>query len=76
MVGVDRLKVVETPKVISKVVNPAVKETKVDKNNGLFVSVGWSGTILTSTDGTIWTETTSGTDHQLLGGTYSGRSRI
>ena len=64
-------KVVETPKVISKVVKkPAVKETKVDKKKGLFVSVGRSGTILTSPDGNWWTQRTSGTDHRLLGVTY------
>jgi hypothetical protein len=64
-------KVVETPKVISKVVKkPTVRETKVDKKKGLFVSVGRSGTILTSPDGNWWTQRTSGTDHRLLGVTY------
>ena len=64
-------KVVETPKVISKLVKkPAVKETKIDKKKGLFVGVGRSGTILTSPDGNWWTQRTSGTDHRLLGVTY------
>ena len=32
---------------------------------GLFVSVGQSGTILTSSDGTTWTSRTSGTTNNL-----------
>jgi photosystem II stability/assembly factor-like uncharacterized protein len=35
------------------------------------VTVGQSGTILTSTDGTTWTERTSGTSETLKGVTYS-----
>ena len=37
---------------------------------GLFVTVGESGTILTSPDGTTWTERTSGTSIFLIGVTY------
>ena len=36
----------------------------------LFVSVGDSGTILTSSDGTTWTKRTSGTSEYLYGVTY------
>ena len=36
-----------------------------------FVTVGYSGTILTSTDGTSWTSKTSGTSSTLWGITYS-----
>jgi len=43
----------------------------VTYGNGLFVTVGDSGTILTSTDGTTWTERTSGTSSDLYGITYS-----
>ena len=38
---------------------------------GLFVAVGDSGTILTSSDGTTWTSRTSGTTTNLRGITYS-----
>jgi hypothetical protein len=39
-------------------------------DNTLYVSVGESGTILTSPDGTTWTERTSGTSDYLIGVTY------
>ena len=42
-----------------------------DKTEGLFVSVGSSGTIITSMDGITWTERTSGTSKYLEGITYS-----
>ena len=42
----------------------------VTYGNGLFVTVGQSGTILTSPDGTSWTERTSGTSNKLYGVTY------
>ena len=35
---------------------PVVQKTGTDKTKGLFVSVGDSGTILTSSDGTTWTQ--------------------
>ena len=38
--------------------------------NGIFVVVGNSGKILTSTDGISWTSTTSGTTSHLQGVTY------
>ena len=38
--------------------------------SGGFVSVGSSGTILTSSDGTSWTSRTSGTSNLLYGVTY------
>ena len=37
---------------------------------GLLVTVGWEGTILTSSDGTSWDNRTSGTTKLLLGVTY------
>jgi len=39
----------------------------VTYGNGLFVTVGWNGTILTSSDGITWTERTSGTPIDLYG---------
>jgi len=45
-------------------------EIKKVKTEGLFVTVGHSGTILTSSDGTSWTERTSGTSMSLRGVTY------
>ena len=45
-------------------------ENKKDKTEGLFVTVGHSGTILTSSDGTSWTERTSGTSDYLYGVIY------
>ena len=39
-------------------------------SNGLFVTVGGTGTIVTSSDGTTWTERTSGTSRGLWGVTY------
>ena len=43
----------------------------VTYGNGLFVTVGYSGTILTSSDGTSWDNRTSGTSNILVGVTYS-----
>ena len=40
--------------------------------NGLFVTVGNVGSILTSSDGLSWTERTSGTTNNLHGVTYGG----
>ena len=39
--------------------------------SGVFVAVGGSGTILTSSDGTSWTSRTSGTSNSLTGVSYS-----
>ena len=70
-VVVERPVVVETPKVVKKVVKePVVQKIEKDKTEGLFVSVGYSGTILTSPDGTSWTSRTSGTPDDLRGVTY------
>jgi hypothetical protein len=41
------------------------------KSSGLYVVVGQSGTILTSTDGTTWSSQTSGTTQNLKDVTYS-----
>ena len=71
LVGKKPMVVVRTPKVLpKKVQEPIIKETKVDKTKGLFVSVGWEGTILTSPDGTTWSSRTSGTSEDLKGVTY------
>jgi hypothetical protein len=43
----------------------------VTSGNELFVTVGESGTILTSPDGNSWTKRTSGTSKYLRGVTYS-----
>ena len=68
---VDKPVVVETPKVVPKAVpEPIVLKTEEDKTKGLFVSVGWKGTILTSSDGISWTYRTSGTSNYLDGVTY------
>ena len=51
--------VVETPKVVSKVVQePVVQKIEKDKTDGMFVAVGGKGTILTSSIGTSWTKRT------------------
>ena len=58
--------VVETPKVVPKIVQePIVQKTEGDKMKDMFVTVGNSGTILTSSDGTTWTSRTSGTSNHL-----------
>ena len=63
--------VVETPKVVPKVVQePVVQKIEKDKTKGMFVTVGKSGTILTSSNGTSWTERNSGTSEPLHGVTY------
>ena len=57
LVGEKPEVMVGTPKVLpKKVQEPIIKETKVDKTEGLFVSVGDTGTILTSSDGNSWTK--------------------
>ena len=38
-----------------------------DSTNGLFVTVGDNGIILTSSDGTTWNNRISGTTYNLLG---------
>jgi len=79
LVGVKEVKpvvverpVVETPKIVQKVVKePVVQRTEKDKTKVTLVTVGESGTILTSSDGTTWTKRTSGTSRYLRGVTYS-----
>jgi subtilisin family serine protease len=44
----------------------------VTYGNSTFMAVGYSGTILTSTDGASWTPRTSGTIDRLYGVTYGG----
>lgn len=44
---------------------------RVTFGNGLFVTVGLEGTILTSPDGVAWTARNSGTTSQLFGVTYA-----
>jgi len=75
LVGVKEIKpvVVERPVVGVKKVftdEPVVQKIEKDKTEGLFVSVGYSGTIITSPDGTSWTKRTSGTIYNLNGVTY------
>ena len=43
----------------------------ISYGNELYVVVGASGTIITSSDGTSWTERTSGTTNQLNAVTFS-----
>ena len=45
-------------------------------STGLFVSVGSSGTILTSSDGTSWDNRTSGTSEILVGVTYGNSTFV
>ena len=61
--------VVEVKKVFTD--EPVVQKIEKDNTEGLFVSVGQSGTILTSPDGTSWTQRTSGTTYDLRRVTYS-----
>ena len=49
---------------------PVVQKIEKDKTDGLFVSVGESGTILTSSDGNSWTQRNSGISKYLYGVTY------
>ena len=53
-----------------KKVEPFVQKIEKNKSNGLFVGVGDSGIILTSSNGTIWTQRSSGTTNRLYGVTY------
>ena len=65
--------VVERPVVGVKKVftdEPVVQKIEKDKMKGLFVSVGGSGTILTSSDRVTWTSRTSGTSDQIREVTY------
>ena len=53
--------------------DPTTSTTSTDNTTTsieLFVTVGYSGTILTSSDGTTWTPRTSGTGTNLYGLTY------
>ena len=45
-------------------------------SSGLFIAVGASGTLLTSSDGTTWTAQTSGTSNNLKGVTYGNSTFI
>jgi len=66
--------VVERPVVEAKKVftdEPVVQKIEKDKTKEMFVRVGQSGTILTSSDGTSWTERTSGTSNNLNAVTFS-----
>ena len=70
LIGEKEIKpvVVKKPVVVVKKVftdEPVVQKIEKDKTEGLFVSVGSSGTILTFTDGTTWTERTCGTSMYL-----------
>ena len=66
--------VVETSKVVSKVVQePVVQKIENDETNGLFVTVGDSGTILTSSDGITWITRRSERSEYLFGVTYGDR---
>ena len=49
---------------------PVVQKIEKDKTKGMFVTVSYSGTILTSPDGTSWTQRTSGTSTRLYEVTY------
>ena len=49
---------------------PVVQKIEKDKTNGMFMTVGDSGTILTSKDGTSWTKRTSVKTVSLGGVTY------
>ena len=66
LVGVKKVEVVVgTPKVLpEKVQEPIIKETKVDKTKGLFVTVGYRS-ILTSPNGKSWTDRTYGMSEEL-----------
>ena len=45
-------------------------------SSGLFIAVGASGTLLTSSDGTTWTAQTSGTSNNLRAVAYDGSSTL
>ena len=49
---------------------PVIQKIEKDKTEGLFVTVGDKGTILTSSDGTSWTERISGSSNHLWRVTY------
>ena len=63
--------VVETPKVVPKVVQePVVQKIEKDKTKGMFVTVGSKGTIVTSLDGISWIKSKSGINNTLIGITF------
>ena len=45
-------------------------------SSGLFIAVGASGTLLTSSNGTTWTAQTSGTSNYLRAVAYDGSSTL
>ena len=55
---------------------PVVQRTEGDKTKVMFVTVGQSGTILTSSDGISWTSRTSGTTNTLYGITYGNSTFV
>jgi hypothetical protein len=50
--------------------------SSTDSSSGLFIAVGASGTLLTSSDGTTWTAQTSGTSNNLRSVAYDGSSKL
>ena len=45
-------------------------DSSTTTSSGLFIAVGGSGTLLTSSDGTTWTAQTTGTTNALYGVTF------
>ena len=62
----------------SLTVNSCAKksDTSSTTSSGLFIAVGASGTLLTSSDGTTWTSRTSGTTNNLRAVAYDGSSTL
>ena len=51
-------------------------DSSTTTSSGLFIAVGGSGTLLTSSDGTTWTAQTTGTTNALRAVAYDGSSKL
>ena len=60
----------------SSTTNTTTSDNTTSTSSGLYIAVGTSGTLLTSSDGTSWDNRTSGTTNNLYGVTYGNSTFV